>query len=149
MNFNFRLRPTPTDLDQILVKASRKPYKEQGDTIIFDVAAYSDGSERKIEDLIKKLPGITVNDRTGEIRYKGIPVETVNLDGDNLFDQDYTIGTTPLHKRSNRSPRLRSVIGLILVAVRPPAGRKDLETHRAPSEAEGHLCSGVPSVPGT
>lgn len=94
---NFRLRPTPTDLDQILVKASRKPYKEQGDTIIFDVAAYSDGSERKIEDLIKKLPGITVNDRTGEIRYKGIPVETVNLDGDNLFDQDYTIGTRNLN----------------------------------------------------
>jgi hypothetical protein len=73
------------------------------------------------------------------------------IDGQNTNEQVreanssvfFLLDDTPLHKRSNRSPRLRSVIGLILVAVRPPAGRKDLETHRAPSEAEGHLCSGV------
>jgi hypothetical protein len=76
-----------------LVKATRKPYREQGDTISYDVAAYADGSERKIEDIIKRLPGVTVNERSGEIKYKGKLVETVNLDGDNLFGQQYVIGT--------------------------------------------------------
>ncbi len=94
---NFRLRFAPNELEQVLVKATRKPYREQGDTISYDVAAYSDGSERKIEEVIKKLPGISVNERSGEIKYKGVPVETVTLDGDNLFDRDYTIGTRNLN----------------------------------------------------
>jgi hypothetical protein len=39
------------------------------------------------------LPGIEVNDKTGEITYKGKPIETVNLEGDNLFGFNYAIGT--------------------------------------------------------
>jgi len=94
---DFLLRVTPSALREVLVRATRKPYREQGDTVAYNVAAYSDGSERKIEEVIKKMPGITVNDRSGEIRYRGKPVQTVNLDGDNLFDKDYAIATRNLN----------------------------------------------------
>ncbi len=46
-----------------------------------------------MEDLLKKLPGIEVNNSTGLIKYKGKSIETIMLEGDNLFGKDYTIGS--------------------------------------------------------
>ncbi|NJL13282.1 MAG: hypothetical protein HC913_09970 [Microscillaceae bacterium] len=69
------------------------------DTTTYEVAAFSDGTERKIEEIIKKLPGVDVNPKTGQIKYKGKAVETVMLDGVNLFDYSYTIGTRNINVR--------------------------------------------------
>src|SRR5690606_29840935 len=62
------------------------------DTVNYKASAFLDGSERKVEDLLKKLPGIQVDDE-GKIKYKGKNVEKVLLEGDDLFDYNYTIGT--------------------------------------------------------
>ena len=80
-------------LKDVKVFAKKKPYTEVKDTVNFNVASYKDGSDRKIQDIIRKLPGMEVNDNTGEIKYKGKAVETVQLDGDDLFSGNYTIGT--------------------------------------------------------
>lgn len=91
---NFILnKDTLRTLDPVTVTANDRPYKIKGDTISFKVSSYSDGTERKIQDIIKKLPGIEVNEKTGAIKYKGKLVETVKLDGDDLFGDNYTIGT--------------------------------------------------------
>ncbi|MCS6821397.1 MAG: carboxypeptidase-like regulatory domain-containing protein, partial [Microscillaceae bacterium] len=79
-------------LDEVVITAPKR-FEQKDDTTSFVVQAYKDGTERKIEDLIKKLPDVEVNDRTGQIKYKGKPIETVKLDGDNLFDENYAIGT--------------------------------------------------------
>ncbi|MEO6547464.1 MAG: hypothetical protein ABIN94_05670 [Ferruginibacter sp.] len=81
------------DLKEVIVKAKTKAFLITNDTVKYNVAAYKDGSERKIEDIIKKLPGIEVNESTGVISYKGKTVETVKLEGDDLFGANYTIGT--------------------------------------------------------
>lgn len=81
-----------TVLNEVVV-TSTKSYEVKKDTISFNVEAYTDGSERKIEEVIKKLPGIEVNEQSGRIKYKGRPIETVTLDGDNLFGFNYTLGT--------------------------------------------------------
>jgi hypothetical protein len=57
------------------------------------VDSYKDGTERKVEDVLKKLPGIQVNEVSGEVKYKGKSIETVLLGGDNLFDYNYSLGT--------------------------------------------------------
>ena len=80
-------------LKEVIVTAKERPFQIKGDTVKYNVAAFRDGSERKIQDIIKKLPGIDVNERTGEIQYKGRTVETVKLEGDDLFGANYTIGT--------------------------------------------------------
>ena len=93
-NINFVLREDKTTkLDEVIVKAKKRPFTIKKDTVKYDVNAYSDGSERKIQDVIKKLPGIEVNETTGEIKYKGKSVETVLLEGDNLFGYNYSLGT--------------------------------------------------------
>jgi hypothetical protein len=80
-------------LKDVKIFAKKKAYTEVKDTVNFNVASYKDGSDRKIQDIIRKLPGMEVNDNTGEIKYKGKAVETVQLDGDDLFSGNYTIGT--------------------------------------------------------
>ncbi len=80
-------------LDEVIIIAKTKPFTIKKDTVNYNVNSYRDGSERKIQDLIAKLPGIEVNTNTGEIKYKGKSVETVLLEGDNLFGYNYSLGT--------------------------------------------------------
>ena len=94
LNFNFVLLKTKIEkLDEVLITSNRRPFTIKEDTVTYHVDSYKDGTERKVEDLLKKLPGIEVDDATGNIKYKGKSVETVTLDGDNLFDYNYAVGT--------------------------------------------------------
>lgn len=91
---NFILeKDSVVELQEVTVSTKALPFTINGDTTKFNVSKYSNGTERKIIDIIKVLPGIEVNNKTGEITYKGKPIETVNLEGDNLFGFNYAIGT--------------------------------------------------------
>jgi hypothetical protein len=91
---NFHLvKDTVIRLQDVVIKAKMLPFQIKGDTVNYNVSVYRDGSERKIQDVIKKLPGIEVNEKTGEIKYKGKSVETVKIDGEDLFASNYSIGT--------------------------------------------------------
>jgi len=79
-------------LDEVFVEGKR-PFVIKKDTVTFDVESYKDGTEKKVEDLLKNLPGIEVDNNNGVIRYKGRLIETVTVEGDNLFDYNYSIGT--------------------------------------------------------
>lgn len=79
-------------LDEVVIEAKKK-FTIKKDTVTYKVAAYKDGTERKVEDLLKNLPGVEINDSNGIIKYKGKTIETVTIEGDNLFDYNYSIGT--------------------------------------------------------
>lgn len=81
------------EIKEVVITADKKPFVVKEDTVKYNVSAYRDGSERKIEDIIKKLPGIEVNEKSGEIKYKGKPIENVQLEGDDLFGSNYSLGT--------------------------------------------------------
>ncbi|MDG2432699.1 hypothetical protein [Flavobacterium sp.] len=92
-SFKIVLRKNETiQLQEVIIKKTDRPYIVKKDTVVFVVAKYRDGSEKKVEDLIKKLPGIEV-DKNGSIKYKGKALETVTLDGDNVFSSNYKVGT--------------------------------------------------------
>lgn len=82
-----------TNLDEVFVVANKAPFTIKKDTVVFNINSYKDGTERKIEDVLRKLPGIEINERSGLIKYKGKSIETVMLEGANLFGHNYTIGT--------------------------------------------------------
>ena len=78
-------------LDSVFIqRAARIQVKE--DTVSYRATAFLDGSEQKVEDLLRKLPGIQV-EADGLIKYRGKFIEKVLLDGDDLFDMNYTVGT--------------------------------------------------------
>lgn len=80
-------------IEEITITAEKESFSVNEDTTKFDVKGYSDGTERKIQDIIKKLPGVQVNEKTGEIKYKNKSIETIKLDGDDLFGANYSIGS--------------------------------------------------------
>lgn len=91
-----KIETSPADvqvLDDIFIQGKRKPFEVKKDTVTFRVEGYADGTERKIEEIIEKLPGVEINSSTGEINYNGKSIEAVTLDGDDLFGSNYTIGT--------------------------------------------------------
>ncbi|WP_426062929.1 hypothetical protein [Flavobacterium sp. DSP2-3-1] len=93
-NLEFRIEnEQKINLKEVVILAKKKGFEIVEDTVKYNVTAYRDGSERKIDDIIKKLPGITVEPNSGRIKYKGKEIETVTLEGDNLFGYNYTVGT--------------------------------------------------------
>lgn len=80
-------------LKEVVITSNKKPFIIKQDTVKYNVSTYRDGSERKIEDIIKKMPGIEVNEKSGEIKYKGKSIENGQLEGDDLFGSNYALGT--------------------------------------------------------
>ena len=89
---NFNLEERLTELPEVYIEGEKKPITIKKDTTVYDIVQFKDGSERVVEDLLKKLPGITVSDN-GSLKFKGKQVTRVLLDNDNIFDVNYTIGT--------------------------------------------------------
>lgn len=73
-------------LDEITV-VSKMPVTIKGDTIIYNADSFKNGSERKLEDVLKKLPGVEVNDQ-GQIEVEGKVVEKIMVDGKEFFSGD-------------------------------------------------------------
>lgn len=88
---NFTLQPRTEEIAEVEVTASPKAIV-RNDTTIFNIQRITNGSERVVEDILKKLPGLEVKG-DGKLQFKGKDVTNVLLDGDDLFGQGYTMGT--------------------------------------------------------
>ena len=86
------LQKSDVILDEVIIK-TEKAIQVKKDSTFYDPKKFLNGTEKKIEDLLKKLPGITVNEATGQIKFKGKKITTVKLENDDLFGSNYTIGT--------------------------------------------------------
>jgi hypothetical protein len=78
-------------LDEIQIVA-KMPVTVKGDTIIYNADSFKNGTERKLEDVLKKLPGVEIND-DGQIEVEGKRVEKVMVDGKDFFDGDSKLAT--------------------------------------------------------
>jgi hypothetical protein len=92
INVDISLEQRLTELEEVYIEGKKRPITIKKDTTVFNVNQFKDGTERVVEDLLKKLPGITVSEN-GNIKFKGKQVIRLLLDGDNLFDSNYTVGS--------------------------------------------------------
>lgn len=76
-------------LDEVVVTM---PVIVRGDTLIYNADSFKNGSERKLEDIIDKLPGVQINDN-GQIEVEGKVVNKLMVNGKDFFDGDTKIGT--------------------------------------------------------
>ena len=68
------------------------PVRISGDTIIYNSDSFTNGTEKKLEDVLKKLPGVSVN-KDGEIEVEGKKVQKIMVEGKDFFDGDTKIAT--------------------------------------------------------
>ena len=73
-------------LDEIEI-ISKMPVTVKGDTIVYNADSFKNGTERKLEDVLKNLPGVEVND-DGQIEVEGKRVEKITVDGKEFFSGD-------------------------------------------------------------
>lgn len=85
-----RLRPKATQLNDVIVEAP--DIYAKGDTLVFNVAKYANAKDNAIIDVIKRLPGIKVEE-DGTIKYQGKPINKFYLDGNDFIGGQYGLAT--------------------------------------------------------
>ena len=79
------------ELNEVIIESNR-PITIKKDTIVFDAKSFSQGNEQVVEDLLKKIPGLTV-DSDGTIKVGNQEVEKVMVDYDDFFEKGYKVLT--------------------------------------------------------
>jgi len=86
---NFTLKGKAFELKEVVVKADK--IRESGDTLNYNVAAYKDPTDRVIGDVLKKMPGIEVDN--GKIKFNGQDIKNFYIENMDLLQQRYGIAT--------------------------------------------------------
>ena len=68
------------------------PVTVRGDTLIYNADSFKNGSERKLEDILEKLPGVEINE-DGQIEVEGKVVNKLMVNGKDFFDGDTKLAT--------------------------------------------------------
>ncbi len=90
-----------TEIKEVTITRAN-PIKLKKDTVEYTAAHFSNGSEKNVEELLKKLPGVTV-ESDGKIKFKNKEVSKVLVEGDDLFERGYqtltqNMPTSPVEK---------------------------------------------------
>lgn len=84
---NISLNKQGQDLSVVTLIAKTPPVIQKGDTSQFSASQYKVNPDATTEDLIKKMPGITV-DKDGTVTAQGEQVKKVTIDGKDFFGDD-------------------------------------------------------------
>lgn len=89
-----RMQPEARRLGEITVEDDA-PVRVKRDTIEFNAKVFKTNENAVVEDLLKKLPGVEV-DNDGTIRAQGEQVKRVTVDGKDFFGSDPKLATRNL-----------------------------------------------------
>ncbi len=84
-----------TLLNEVLIRGQATAIKIKGDTTEFNASSFTIQPNDKVEDLLKKFPGIQI-DKDGKITAQGKTVQKVLVDGEEFFGDDPTLVTKNL-----------------------------------------------------
>jgi len=87
---NIVLEDGAVELDGVEI-VREMPVSIKGDTIVYNADSFKSGTERKLEDVLKKLPGVEVN-ADGEVEVEGKKVTKLMVEGKDFFDGDTKLG---------------------------------------------------------
>ncbi|MDE1191419.1 MAG: hypothetical protein PW786_04675 [Arachidicoccus sp.] len=85
---------TATTLKDITVKTSTF-ITQKGDTINYNLNAFAAKQDRTLGDVLKKIPGIQVDDN-GTVRYQGVPINKFYVEGKDLMQGRYGLITNAM-----------------------------------------------------
>ena len=78
--FTITLSNKINKLEDVVIRSRPKIMKIKTDTISYNLKTIVDGTEKKVEDIIKKLPGFDV-DQAGKVSFKGKEIGNLLIDG--------------------------------------------------------------------
>ena len=87
------LKMSPQMLQMVEVKGHARRFTMRGDTIVFNPEAFHLQEGARLDELIRKLPGVQVDDK-GKLSWNGKPIR-LTMDGESLFGGDDLINKLP------------------------------------------------------
>lgn len=81
---DFKLKATGEQLKEIIIKHEFKPIEIKKDTLTYDIKAFANGNERKMKEVLEKLPGVEV-DKKGNVFVQGKKVTKMLVEGKSFF----------------------------------------------------------------
>jgi hypothetical protein len=91
LTVDFIMTEKSNALDEVEV-VYEMPVTVKGDTLVYNADSFTNGTEKKLEDVLKKLPGVEIND-DGEIEVEGKTVSKILVEGKEFFDGDTKLAT--------------------------------------------------------
>ncbi|SFZ93245.1 Outer membrane receptor proteins, mostly Fe transport [Flaviramulus basaltis] len=93
---DIKLKVSTDALDEVLIKSSA-PVTIKKDTLEFNVSSFKTKKDANVEDLLKQLPGVEIDDE-GKIKVNGKEVNKILVNGKPFFGNDPSITTKNLTK---------------------------------------------------
>ncbi len=90
-----KLEEGDVNLGEITVEAQMLRQEQKEDTTIYNADAFKVNPDATTEDLLKKMPGVTV-DRDGTVNAQGESISRVLVDGKEFFGEDPTVAIKSL-----------------------------------------------------
>ena len=90
-----KMAPLNKQLEEVLIVGEKAPVTVKRDTIEFNAGSFKTKANANVEDLLKKLPGVEV-DNDGTVRAQGEQVQRVTVDGREFFGRDPKLATRNL-----------------------------------------------------
>jgi hypothetical protein len=87
---NYVLKESTESLDEIVLRR-KLAIEVKKDTITYQADRFTNGNERKLRDVLDKLPGVEV-DREGNVKVNGKDVTKLMVDGKDFFNGDEKLG---------------------------------------------------------
>lgn len=88
---NFTLTKKDKEIKEIIIKYDYKPIVLKKDTIVYDIKAFTNGTERKLKDQLEKIPGVEV-DKNGGVTIQGKKVTNFYVENQSFFGGGTKLG---------------------------------------------------------
>tara|TARA_R110002020_G_scaffold422359_1_gene631501 strand:- start:61 stop:2694 length:2634 start_codon:yes stop_codon:yes gene_type:complete len=121
-----KMAKSVTTLEEVKLISKDRGIRMRKDTTTYKLDKFLDGSEKKVIDILAKLPGIEVLE-SGKLKFKGKDVTALLLENDDLFSSNYSIGTKNISaeivesieaiERYSKNPLLKNIEQTDAVAI--------------------------------
>ena len=88
----FILVENKNQLDELIIKSQTSGMKQKGDTLVYAVEKFMNGTEETLKDIVKKLPGLDIN-ANGKITSNGKEIDKLLIDGEEFFRNQHQLAT--------------------------------------------------------
>lgn len=72
-------------LNEIVITAKQPDIQEKQDTTIINATAFKTPQNAYLHELIKRIPGINYDERSGKLSYNGKAIQAIELNGKPFF----------------------------------------------------------------
>ena len=86
-DMSFELHPDAITLKEVTIHSGRISMRQ--DTVRYDLARFASNKDNNVKDVLKKLPGIDVDENSGEISYQGKAISHFYVEGMDVTGGSY------------------------------------------------------------